>query len=160
MIYPDGRQLNYNYYSGLDSNISRVSALSDAGGSEAGALQTYQYLGLDTIVQKLDGNGIELTYLQQSGDTLAGGAGADGGDQYVGLDKFGRVVDQNWIDSTGTSVDRFQYAYDANSNVLYKNDLIHGSLGVSMLFHASSSSERYFDLAGQIIQEIFHFNAE
>ena len=108
LIYRNGRQLDYVYNSGLDSDISRISALADDGGSDAGTIQSYTYLGLNTIVQTIDGNGIELTYIQQTGDTLAGGAGADGGDRYIGLDEFGRVVDQNYIDSSGTSVDRFQ----------------------------------------------------
>jgi len=34
----------------------------------------------------------------------------------VGLDRFGRVVDQNWSLS-GTSVDDFQYGYDADGNM-------------------------------------------
>jgi len=51
MIYPNGRQLDYVYNSGLDSDISRVSALADDGGSDAGTIQSYLYLGLNTIVQ-------------------------------------------------------------------------------------------------------------
>ena len=48
-----------------------------------------------------------------------------GGDQYVGLDQFGRVVDQNWVDtSTGQSVDNLTYSYDANSNVTAENNLL------------------------------------
>ena len=33
---------------------------------------------------------MKLTYIQQSGSPPVG----DGGDQYTGLDRFGRVVDQ------------------------------------------------------------------
>jgi len=138
MIYPNGRQLDYVYNSGLDSDISRISALADDGGSDAGTIQSYTYLGLSTIVQTTDGNGITLTYIQQTGDTLAGGAGADGGDRYIGLDEFGRVVDQNYINSSGTSVDRFQYAYDADGNVLYKNNLL-SSYGTT-LYHPDSTA--------------------
>jgi len=128
------------YNSGLDSDISRVSALADDGGSDAGTIQSYAYLGLNTIVQKTDGNGTELTYIHQAGDTLAGGAGGNGGDRYTGLDEFGRVVDQNWINtSTGASTERLQYAYDADGNVLYKNDLVNGSSD-SVLYHGNSSS--------------------
>jgi RHS repeat-associated protein len=138
MIYPNGRQLDYVYNSGLDSDISRIRALADDGGSDAGTIQSYTYLGLNTIVQETDGNGITLTYIQQTGDTLAGGAGADGGDRYIGLDEFGRVVDQNYIDSSGTSVDRFQYAYDADGNVLYKNNLL--NVAGTTLYHSDSTS--------------------
>jgi hypothetical protein len=54
-----------------------------------------------------------------SRDSLAGSnTSNNGGDQYVGLDRFGRVVDQWWATyNTGTgavtgTVDRFQYGYD------------------------------------------------
>ena len=89
----------------------------------------YLYLGLSTIVQRTDGDGIALTYIKQPGDTLAG---SDAGDQYVGLDRFGRVDDQNWvIISTGASTDRFQYGYDRDGNVLYKNNRVNSSFGLT-----------------------------
>jgi len=136
MIYPNGRQLDYVYNSGLDSNISRVSSINDDAGSGSGALQSYAYLGLDTIVQRTDGNGSALSYLHQSGDTLSS---SDGGDQYTGLDRFGRVIDQNWVNtSTGTSTDRIQYGYDANSNVLYEKNLVNSAM--SELFSASNAT--------------------
>ena len=136
MIYPNGRVLDYVYNSGLDSDISRVSALADDGGSAAGNLQSYTYLGLNIIVQEADANGVALSYIQQPGDTLAGG---DGGDRYTGLDRFGRVIDQNYVNtSTGISTDRFQFAYDRNSNALYENNLLNSSF--SELFHANSTA--------------------
>src|SRR5262249_25838487 len=49
----------------------------------------------------------------------------DAGDQYVGLDRFGRVVDQNWYNTaTSTSTDDFQYGYDRDGNVLYKENVV------------------------------------
>ena len=87
-------------------------------------------------MQAKDGNGVALSYIHQTGDTLAGG---DGGDKYTGLDRFGRVIDQNWVNtSTGVSNDRMQYGYDADGNVLYQNNLIFGSW--SHLFHANSTA--------------------
>ena len=63
--------------------------------------------------------GINLTYLGSSGSIGAGG------DQYVGLDQFGRIADQNWVNnSTGQSTDNFTYAYDQNSNVTAENNLL------------------------------------
>jgi len=122
MTYPNGRQLDYVYNSGLDSNISRISGLSDHAGSGSGNLESYSYLGLDTIVRRTRGNGTQLTYAPT---TVAGG---DGGDQYTGLDRFGRVMDQDWINtSSGTAFDRIQYAYDADSNVLYQNNLVNSA---------------------------------
>src|SRR6185437_6183400 len=135
MTYPNGRVLDYVYNSGLDSDISRVSALADDAGSGSGNLQSYTYLGLDTIVQEADANGIELTYIKQSGES-----NGDAGDQYIGLDRFGRVVDQRWIPASTPSspTDRFQYGYDQDGNVLYKNNLVSSTF--SELYHANSSS--------------------
>ena len=62
-----------------------------------------------------------------------------GGDRYTGLNQFGQVVDQNWVNpTTGASADRFQYGYDRNGNVLYKNNLLGSSF--SELYHANSVS--------------------
>jgi hypothetical protein len=48
----------------LDSTISRPDGLQDHAGSAAGTvLQGYTYLGLSTIVQEVDGNGTEMTYI-------------------------------------------------------------------------------------------------
>jgi RHS repeat-associated protein len=44
---------------------------------------------------------------------------SDGGDQYVGLDRFDRIVEQGW-DKAGTATDRFGYTYDRDSNRLTK----------------------------------------
>ena|GEM_PF-2414997 len=132
MTYPNGRVLNYNYNNGLDSNISRLSSISSPG-----PLEGYQYLGLDTVVERdnLQIN-VNLTYISQNGST------GDAGDQYTGLDRFGRVVDQNWYNtSTHTSTDRFQYGYDRNGNVLYKNNLVDSLF--SELYHASGAGNGY-----------------
>ncbi len=56
------------------------------------------------------------------------GSIGSGGDQYIGLDRFGRVVDQNWVNtSTGQSMDNFTYSYDANSNVTAENNLLNAA---------------------------------
>ncbi len=69
----------------------------------------------------------------------------DGGDQYTGLDRFGRVVDQRWLVTTsGTALDRFQYGYDQDGNVLYKNNLVNSAF--SELYHANGSSNGYDNL--------------
>src|SRR5262249_33287010 len=81
----------------------------------------------------------KLTYIQQAGD---GSAINDAGDPYTGLDRFGRVQDQWWLNFSGTSVtgtiDRFQLGYDRNSNVLYKNNLVNSSF--SELYHTNSTA--------------------
>src|SRR5438270_10248667 len=94
------------------------------------------YLGLDTIVQKARGNGITLTYIKQSGDSSYHDDGGDG--RYTGLDRFGRVSDQFWVNGSGTAIDRLQYGYDRDSNVLYRSNLVNHSF--DELYHANSSS--------------------
>jgi RHS repeat-associated protein len=46
------------------------------------------------------------------------------GDQYAGLDAFGRVIDQRWTTSGGTAADRRQYGYDRDSNRLYADNQV------------------------------------
>jgi RHS repeat-associated protein len=111
------RVLNYNYNSGLDSNISRLSSLSDSGIF----LESYLYLGLGTVVERdHPQTGTNLTYISQTGGT------GDGGDRYVGLDRFGRVVDQNWYNSNPANAkEEYQYSYDRDSNRLSRQDVQH-----------------------------------
>ena len=116
MTYPSGYVLTYNYGAGLDSNISRLTSISDSGG----VLESYKYLGLDTVVERdHPQNNVNLTYISQTGGT------GDAGDQYVGLDRFGRVVDQNWYNAnTHSSTDEFRYGYDRDSNVLSRQNVV------------------------------------
>jgi RHS repeat-associated protein len=120
MTYPKGYALNYNYNTGLDSNISRLSSISDSGGT----LESYLYLGLGTVVERdHPQNNVNQTYISQNGGT------GDAGDQYVGLDRFGRVVDQNWYNTTTKiSTDRFQYGYNQDSDALYKQNLVDAAM--------------------------------
>jgi YD repeat-containing protein len=123
ITYPSGYVLNYNYNTGLDSNISRLSSISDSGG----VLESYKNLGLNTIVERdHPQNNVNLTYIEQGTDP---NANHDGGDQYTGLDRFGRVIDQNWFNATtSTSTDRFQYGYDQDSDVLYRQNLVNSAM--------------------------------
>lgn len=60
MTYPNGRVLNYNYASGLDDSISRLSSISD----NSGTLESYDYLGLGNVVRRAHPQpGVELTYI-------------------------------------------------------------------------------------------------
>src|SRR5207237_6530639 len=70
----------------------------------------------------------------------SGESNGDAGDQYTGLDRFGRVVNQRWL-SSGTVTDRFQYGYDRDGNALYKNNLVSSSF--SELYHANGASNGY-----------------
>jgi RHS repeat-associated protein len=148
MTEPDGRVIDYVYNTGLDSSISRLSAIADdSSGSPGTVLESYQYLGLGTVVEwDHPQTGVNLTYIQQPGET---NVNTDGGDQYTGLDRFGRVVDQNY---TGTSTVRYQYGYDRDGDVLYRSDLVNTAL--SELYHANSASSgdnsSAYDLLGRL----------
>ena len=119
LTYPNGRVIDYNYASGVDSTISRVTSISDSSGT----LESETYLGLNTVVQRTYPQpGIALSYIQQSGDSSAL---TDGGDRYTGLDRFGQVIDQNWlVTSSGSTLSREQFAHDQDGNVVYANNLV------------------------------------
>jgi RHS repeat-associated protein len=147
ITYPDGRLITLDYNPSLDDAISRISAIGEGAGTNHAVIEGYSYLGLSTIVQRdRPQNNTKLTLIQQPGDTLHG---SDGGDQYVGLDRFNRTSDDWWLKYSGTNVtatlDRSQMGYDANSNVLYKNNLGPGTAAASFseLYHASGTNAGY-----------------
>jgi hypothetical protein len=117
MSYPNGRAVHYKYEAGLDDIASRVTYMSDAGSYATSVLERFSYLGLDTVVQRLHPlNGLDLTYV---------GTPDMSGDIYGGLDRFGRVIDQRWVQGPGgVGQDRFKYGYDANGNRLYKENVL------------------------------------
>ena len=68
---------------------------------------------------------MQLTYIQQSGSPPIG----DGGDQYTGLDRFGRVIDQRWIKtSSGADLERVQYGFDRASNRVWRDNTVADAL--------------------------------
>ncbi|MFL5245944.1 MAG: RHS repeat domain-containing protein [Gemmataceae bacterium] len=139
MTYPNGKVLNYGYGTsgGLNDKISRLDNLSDASGT----LEQYSYLGLDMMVKRAHPQpGVDLTYIKQGAE-----GNGDGGDQYTGFDRFGRVVDQRWIKtSSGTATDRFKYGYDRNSNALYRTNEVNHNF--DELYHASGAGNGYDNL--------------
>ncbi|MDR3618225.1 MAG: RHS repeat-associated core domain-containing protein [Paludisphaera borealis] len=131
--YPNGRVVGYVYDAGIDATVSRLSSIAD-GGAAGTVLESYKYLGLGTIVERAQpGAKLKLTYVRQAGDAAANG---DGGDQYTGVDRFGRVIDQNWLrtaaaadgSAAGTSTVRLQYGYDRDDNALFRRDLVNTAL--------------------------------
>jgi hypothetical protein len=106
-----------------------------------GTLESLSYLGLSTVViRNYSQAGTQLTYVKLSGES-----NGDAGDQYTGLDRFGRVVDQRWIvTTTGAALDRWQYGYDRDGNVLYSNNLVNSSF--SELYHANGAGNDYDNL--------------
>ncbi|MFO0848769.1 MAG: RHS repeat-associated core domain-containing protein [Gemmataceae bacterium] len=99
-----------------------MSSLTDSGTT----LESYDFLGVDLTVRRAHPqSGVDLTYIKQTGES-----NGDAGDQYTGLDRFGRVADQRWLTaSSGTAVDRHQYGYDRDSNRTYRDDLVNAAFG-------------------------------
>ncbi|MFL5330238.1 MAG: RHS repeat-associated core domain-containing protein [Gemmataceae bacterium] len=116
MTYPNGYEVDYTY-----DGVGRLSEVSSADVNES-----YDYLGLGTVVRR---GGDVVNQLLYDGSTTG-----DAGDQYAGLDRFGRVVDLTWT-ADSTRVDHFKYGYDRNGNRLYRtNELNHD---FDELYHAS-----------------------
>ncbi|MEX2119699.1 MAG: hypothetical protein WD847_08900 [Pirellulales bacterium] len=116
MTYPNGRILRYEYSSGADDNLGRVSFLADdAAGAVGTHLAEYTYLGLGSIVQ-VDYTEPDIRY-----DLISG----TGDDPYDGLDRFDRVVDCLWRDyGTSTDVERVKHGYDRASNRLWRENTV------------------------------------
>lgn len=93
--------LSYNYAAGLDDRISRLTSLSDNSPLSSGyLLESYKYLGLDTVVERdHPQTNVNQTYIAQNGQT------GDAGEQFVGLDRFGRVVNDNWVNGHDGAID-------------------------------------------------------
>src|SRR5262249_53930134 len=94
LTHPNGRLLGSSYATGLDDTLSRLTSIVDG----ATTLEGYTYLGLDTVVKRAHPEpNVDLTYIKQTGE-----ANGPQGDQYNGLDLFGRVVDQRWRKGDGS----------------------------------------------------------
>jgi len=124
VTYPDGRSVGYDYASGVDEIMSRVSSIFDDADSD-GVLDggedvyaSYKYLGSGTIVEEdYEDIEVKLSYLDSNGDI-------------TGLDRFGRIEDQIWTDY-GTDpdevIDHYTYTYDRAGNRLSKDNELHSA---------------------------------
>jgi hypothetical protein len=131
MIYPNGRVLTYDYASGADDVLSRVTALKIS----ATALVTYTYVGVEDRVRvQYNEPGVELTYIYRpsssssSSSASSGSPYGDGGDQYTGWDRFGRVVDLRWLKTAnGVDLERIQYGFDRLNNRIFRDNIVAAS---------------------------------
>jgi RHS repeat-associated protein len=120
ITYPNGQVTVYDYGTsgGSDDLLSRVTAIKQGSVILAG----YTYLGWNRIVNVSYSSqpGVALTYIKQSGES-----NGEAGDQYIGLDRFGRVVDQRWMkSSTGAALERIQYGFDRVGNRVWRQNLV------------------------------------
>jgi RHS repeat-associated protein len=124
ITYPNGRVLNYAYGTtgSIDDLRDRVTGLGDATTT---SMVAYTRFGLDrTVVVQYPEPDIEMTYIKLSGEPVG-----DGGDQYTGLDRFNRVVDNRWINSSEVDIDRFIYGFSEASNRLWRQNVVASSGG-------------------------------
>jgi len=105
MVYPDGYTVDYNYSSGLNDAVSRISSVSDSLSDTP--LETYSFQGVSTVAA--------LT-MPQAGLT-----------EVTLFDHFDRVQSMTWSTSSAT-LSQYTYAYDADSNVVSKTDGVNSDL--------------------------------
>jgi len=93
-------------------------------------LESYKYLGLGAVVERdHPQTNVNQTLISQTGGT------GDAGDQYVGLDRFGRVVDDLWTNtSTTTTTDEFKYALDLVGNRTAITNVVNSSFNQSFTY--------------------------
>jgi len=113
ITYPNGRFVSMNYGTSDDINdaSSRIESMTDTGVT----LASYQYLGSSGIVNAASAQpGIAWTLYGSTNDPNTG-------DIYSGLDRFGRVDNCLWQQST-TTLAQIQYGYDRASNRTWRKD--------------------------------------
>jgi YD repeat-containing protein len=121
IVYPNGDTFHFSYGTsgGIDDRLSREAAIKAGTAASPGdSVVEYSYLGAGRIVIKdYPTPDLKLDYF---GDTPG---------TYAGLDRFGRVIQQHWIDyAPATDVDVFKIAhgYDEASNRLYAERDVYG----------------------------------
>jgi RHS repeat-associated protein len=153
LTHPDGYVVGYGYDSGLDATISRLSRLSNG----ATTLESYRYLGASEVVERARPEvGITLSMISQNGST------GDGGDQYTGLDRFGRLVDQRWFSDSGAGavdVDRYGYTYDRNSNRLTRSNAIAAAFSETYTYDALNQLSSFSRSGGATTSQQWQFDA-
>ncbi|MGO9108654.1 MAG: RHS repeat-associated core domain-containing protein [Thermoguttaceae bacterium] len=101
VIYPNGRDVSYNYAQTVDNIMSRLAAITENNGTVVDA--AYSYLGADTIAtEDYRQPQIKLDYSANN---------------FAALDRFGDVLDQVWSSYGSASgnlgpVDGYTYTYN------------------------------------------------
>ncbi|MBX3452388.1 MAG: hypothetical protein KF777_22720 [Planctomycetaceae bacterium] len=124
VVYPDGRELTYDYGEGgnINDRCSRIASIVDDDNTH---LANYEYLGRSTFVQQDDTEPqMKWTLVDLDGDN-----DEDTGDIYSGFDRFGRVKDNRWYNyDAEEDVDRIQYGYDRAGNRIWRKNVVAASL--------------------------------
>jgi RHS repeat-associated protein len=132
IVYPNGRRLNFGYgaTNSIDDAASRVASLVDSDG--ATHLADYSYLGRGSVViLNSPQPGLKYTLVGNGG-----GTDPDTGDIYQGLDRFGRIKDLIWQQTTtSTILERIQHGYDRVGNRLNRVNLADPARKHDELYH-------------------------
>ena len=115
MTYPSGRNLTYDFgtVNGMNDACSRIESIIN--NSDSLNLAAYQYLGTSGFVKVASAQpGINWTLYGTTNDPNTG-------DIFSGLDRFGRVDNCLWKQST-TTLAQIQYGYDRASNRTWRKD--------------------------------------
>jgi len=112
---------NFEFLYGASGAVNdRISRLDEVEAMSSEWVELFAYLGLGTMVKReFNANNLTLTYV--------GTGTGDGGDKYVGLDRFGRIDDQRWVEGSTVIVD-YAYGYDRDSNRLYQQDQVNTAM--------------------------------
>jgi YD repeat-containing protein len=133
--YPSGKAITEVYGQGTDNILNRVTSRYD------GTTTFFQdsYLGLGRLVERQYGG----QYVYR---TLVGTDSANQ-DNYIGLDRFGRI-DYLTVINTNQQIllNRYEYGYNYRSQVTLRKDLV-GSAGGSNCFSETSD----YDNLGRLI---------
>ncbi|MEM1353909.1 MAG: RHS repeat-associated core domain-containing protein [Planctomycetota bacterium] len=100
--------------------FNRVHAIKDGSPGSGTNLVEYKYLG--------GGRAVVADYTEPNVKLDLWGSTVG---TYDGLDRFGRVIDQRWIDYAGSPVDlaRLQYGYDRDSLPNFRRDVVAHAAG-------------------------------
>ncbi|MEI8379568.1 MAG: glycosyltransferase [Planctomycetota bacterium] len=120
LTYPNGRIVTSGYGTSgsITDSSSQIASLIDSDGTST-HLTDYSYLGLASVVEQ-DSTEAHLRFTLLS---LTGSNDPDTGDIYSGLDRFGRLTDVRWRNtSTNTDLSRVQYGYNRASSRTWRSN--------------------------------------